>query len=282
MLCVKHVASRESRCYNEHCNGGNKSMLNQFSRTELLLGREALERLERTHVAIFGIGGVGGYVAEALVRSGVGSFTLVDDDKICLTNLNRQIIATRQTIGKYKTEVMKERILSINPQAQVNVYNCFFLPENAGDFDFTSYDYVVDAVDTVTAKLQIIMQAKEAGVPVISCMGVGNKLNPTELCIEDIYKTSVCPLAKVMRRELKKRGVKKLKVLYSREEAMKPVVDTQNSCRTHCVCPPGTQRTCTVRRAIPGSTSFVPSAAGLIIASEVVKDLTGIRHDKKG
>ena len=177
---------------------------------------------------------------------------------------------------------MKERILSINPQAQVNVYNCFFLPENAGDFDFTSYDYVVDAVDTVTAKIQIIMQAKEAGVPVISCMGVGNKLNPTELCIEDIYKTSVCPLAKVMRRELKKRGVKKLKVMYSREEAMKPVEDTQNSCRTHCVCPPGTQRTCTVRRAIPGSTSFVPSAAGLIIASEVVKDLTGIRHDKKG
>ena len=257
-------------------------MLNQFSRTELLLGREALEHLEKTHVAIFGIGGVGGYVAEALVRSGVGSFTLVDDDKICLTNLNRQIIATRQTIGKYKTEVMKERILSINPQAQVNVYNCFFLPENAGDFDFTSYDYVVDAVDTVTAKIQIIMQAKEAGVPVISRMGVGNKLNPTELCIEDIYKTSVCPLAKVMRRELKKRGVKKLKVLYSREEAMKPVEDTQNSCRTHCVCPPGTQRTCTVRRAIPGSTSFVPSAAGLIIASEVVKDLTGIRHDKKG
>ena len=257
-------------------------MLNQFSRTELLLGREALEHLEKSHVAIFGIGGVGGYVAEALVRSGVGSFTLVDDDKICLTNLNRQIIATRQTIGKYKTEVMKERILSINPQAQVNVYNCFFLPENAGDFDFTSYDYVVDAVDTVTAKLQIIMQAKEAGVSVISCMGVGNKLNPTELCIEDIYKTSVCPLAKVMRRELKKRGVKKLKVLYSREEAMKPVEDTQNSCRTHCVCPPGTQRTCTVRRAIPGSTSFVPSAAGLIIASEVVKDLTGIRHDKKG
>ena len=257
-------------------------MLNQFSRTELLLGREALEHLEKAHVAIFGIGGVGGYVAEALVRSGVGSFTLVDDDKICLTNLNRQIIATRQTIGKYKTEVMKERILSINPQAQVNVYNCFFLPENAGDFDFTSYDYVVDAVDTVTAKIQIIMQAKEAGVPVISCMGVGNKLNPTELCIEDIYKTSVCPLAKVMRRELKKRGVKQLKVLYSREEAMKPVEDTQNSCRTHCVCPPGTQRTCTVRRAIPGSTSFVPSAAGLIIASEVVKDLTGIRHDKKG
>ena len=257
-------------------------MLNQFSRTELLLGREALEHLEKSHVAIFGIGGVGGYVAEALVRSGVGSFTLVDDDKICLTNLNRQIIATRQTIGKYKTEVMKERILSINPQAQVNVYNCFFLPENAGDFDFTSYDYVVDAVDTVTAKLQIIMQAKEAGVSVISCMGVGNKLNPTELCIEDIYKTSVCPLAKVMRRELKKRGVKKLKVLYSREEAMKSVEDTQNSCRTHCVCPPGTQRTCTVRRAIPGSTSFVPSAAGLIIASEVVKDLTGIRHDKKG
>lgn len=257
-------------------------MLNQFSRTELLLGREALDRLENAHVAIFGIGGVGGYVAEALVRSGVGTFTLVDDDKICLTNLNRQIIATRQTIGKYKTEVMKERILSINPQAQVHVHNCFFLPENAADFDFASYDYVVDAVDTVTAKIQIIMQAKEAGVSVISCMGVGNKLNPTDLCITDIYKTSICPLAKVMRRELKKRGVKKLKVLYSKEEAMKPIEDTENSCRTHCVCPPGTQRTCTIRRAIPGSTSFVPSAAGLIIASEVVKDLTGIRHDKKG
>ena len=257
-------------------------MLTQFSRTELLLGKEAMNKLEGARVAVFGIGGVGGYVCEALVRSGVGKFDLIDNDKVCMSNLNRQIIATRNTVGKYKTEVMKERILSINPQAQVNVYNCFFLPENAGDFDFTSYDYVVDAVDTVTAKIQIIMQAKEAGVPVISCMGVGNKLNPTELCIEDIYKTSVCPLAKVMRRELKKRGVKKLKVLYSREEAMKPVEDTQNSCRTHCVCPPGTQRTCTVRRAIPGSTSFVPSAAGLIIASEVVKDLTGIRHDKKG
>ena len=282
MLCTKYVASRERRCYNEHCNGGTKFMLNQFSRTELLLGREALDRLENAHVAIFGIGGVGGYVAEALVRSGIGTFTLVDDDKICLTNLNRQIIATRQTIGKYKTEVMKDRILSINPQAQVNVHNCFFLPENAADFDFASYDYVVDAVDTVTAKIQIIMQAKEAGVPVISCMGVGNKLNPTDLCIADIYKTSICPLAKVMRRELKKRCVKKLKVLYSKEEAMKPIEDTENSCRTHCVCPPGTQRTCTIRRAIPGSTSFVPSAAGLIIASEVVKDLTGIRHDKKG
>ena len=187
-------------------------MLTQFSRTELLLGKEAMDKLANSKVAVFGVGGVGGYVCEALARSGVGSFDLIDDDKVCLTNLNRQIIATRKSVGKYKTDVMKERILDINPDAKVEMHKCFFLPENAGDFDFTSYDYVVDAVDTVTAKLQIIMQAKEAGVPVISCMGVGNKLNPTELCIEDIYKTSVCPLAKVMRRELKKRGVKKLKV----------------------------------------------------------------------
>lgn len=254
-------------------------MLNQFSRTELLIGAEALEKLENAHVAIFGIGGVGGYVAEALVRSGVGTFTLVDDDRICLTNLNRQIIATRNTIGKYKTAVMEERILSINPKAAVHVKNCFFLPENADEFDFTAYDYVVDAVDTVTAKIAIIMKAQENHVPIISCMGVGNKLNPTDLCIADIYKTSMCPLAKVMRRELKKRGVKKLKVLYSKEKAMTPIEDTENSCRTHCICPPGTQRTCTIRRAIPGSNSFVPSTAGLIIASEVVKDITGVRHD---
>lgn len=253
-------------------------MLNQFSRTELLIGKEALERLSKAHVAVFGIGGVGGYVVEALVRSGIGAYDLIDDDKVCLTNLNRQIIATRDTIGRYKVEVMRERILSINPDAEVTTHRCFYLPENAQDFDFSSYDYVVDAVDTVTAKLEIVMRAKESNIPVISCMGVGNKLNPTQLEIADIYKTSVCPLAKVMRRELRKRGVDKLKVLYSKEEPITPLDDSEDTCREHCVCPPGTTRKCTQRRAIPGSISFVPSAAGLIIASEVVKDLAGINR----
>lgn len=253
-------------------------MLNQFSRTELLIGKEALERLSKAHVAVFGIGGVGGYVVEALVRSGIGNFDLIDDDKVCLTNLNRQIIATRDTIGRYKVEVMRERILSINSDAEVTTHRCFYLPENARDFDFSSYDYVVDAVDTVTAKLEIVMRAKESNIPVISCMGVGNKLNPTQLEIADIYKTSVCPLAKVMRRELRKRGVDKLKVLYSKEEPITPLDDSEDTCREHCVCPPGTTRKCTQRRAVPGSISFVPSAAGLIIASEVVKDLAGINR----
>lgn len=253
-------------------------MLNQFSRTELLIGKEALERLSKAHVAVFGIGGVGGYVVEALVRSGIGNFDLIDDDKVCLTNLNRQIIATRDTIGRHKVEVMRERILSINSDAEVTTHRCFYLPENAQDFDFSSYDYVVDAVDTVTAKLEIVMRAKESNIPVISCMGVGNKLNPTQLEIADIYKTSVCPLAKVMRRELRKRGVDKLKVLYSKEEPITPLDDSEDTCREHCVCPPGTTRKCTQRRAIPGSISFVPSAAGLIIASEVVKDLAGINR----
>ena len=253
-------------------------MLNQFSRTELLIGKEALERLSKAHVAVFGIGGVGGYVVEALVRSGIGAYDLIDDDKVCLTNLNRQIIATRDTIGRHKVEVMRERILSINPDAEVTTHRCFYLPENAQDFDFSSYDYVVDAVDTVTAKLEIVMRAKESNIPVISCMCVGNKLNPTQLEIADIYKTSVCPLAKVMRRELRKRGVDKLKVLYSKEEPITPLDDSEDTCREHCVCPPGTTRKCTQRRAIPGSISFVPSAAGLIIASEVVKDLAGINR----
>ena len=253
-------------------------MLNQFSRTELLIGKEALERLSKAHVAVFGIGGVGGYVVEALVRSGIGAYDLIDYDKVGLTNLNRQIIATRDTIGRHKVEVMRERILSINPDAEVTTHRCFYLPENARDFDFSSYDYVVDAVDTVTAKLEIVMRAKESNIPVISCMGVGNKLNPTQLEIADIYKTSVCPLAKVMRRELRKRGVDKLKVLYSKEEPITPLDDSEDTCREHCVCPPGTTRKCTQRRAIPGSISFVPSAAGLIIASEVVKDLAGINR----
>lgn len=253
-------------------------MANQFSRTELLIGKGALEKLSKAHVAVFGIGGVGGYVVEALVRSGIGAFDLIDDDKVCLTNLNRQIIATRDTIGRYKVEVMRERILSINPDAEVTTHRCFYLPENAQDFDFSSYDYVVDAVDTVTAKLALVVRAKESGTPVISCMGVGNKLNPTQLEIADIYNTSVCPLARVMRRELRKRGVDNLKVLYSKEEPLTPLDDSGNTCREDCDCPPGTTRRCAERRAVPGSVSFVPSAAGLIIASEVVKDIAGINR----
>lgn len=249
-------------------------MLNQFSRTQLLLGKDNMDRLAEAKVAIFGIGGVGGYVAEALARSGVGSFALVDDDKVCLTNLNRQIIATRKTVGKYKAEVMRDRILEINPDAEVEVRKCFYLPENADEFDFNEYFYVVDAVDTVTAKLEIIMRAKECGVPVISSMGAGNKLDPTQFQVADIYKTSMCPLAKVMRRELKKRGVKKLKVVYSTEKPTRPLDDMSVSCRTNCICPPGAAHKCTERRDIPGSVAFVPSVVGLIIAGEVVKDLT--------
>lgn len=249
-------------------------MLNQFSRTELLLGKEAMNKLENSRVAVFGIGGVGGYVCEALVRSGVGSFDLIDDDKVCLTNLNRQIIATRKTVGQYKTEVMRDRILEINPKADVRIHQCFYLPENASDFDFSEYDYVVDAVDTVTAKTELIMRAKESGTPIISSMGAGNKLDASAFRVADIYKTKVCPLAKVMRRELKKRGVKKLKVVYSEEQPIRPIEDMAISCRSHCICPPGAKHKCTERRDIPGSVAFVPSVVGLIIAGEVIKDLT--------
>ncbi len=248
-------------------------MLNQFSRTELLLGKEAIETLKNSRVAVFGIGGVGGYVCEALVRSGVGRFDLIDDDKVCLTNLNRQIIATRKTIGKYKAEVMRDRILEINPDAEVVIHKTFFLPENEDEFPFEEYDYVVDAVDTVTAKIALVMKAQEKGVPVISSMGAGNKLDASLFQVADIYKTKVCPLAKVMRRELKKRGVKKLKVVYSEEKPTRPCEDMSNSCRTNCVCPPGAKHKCTERRDIPGSIAFVPSVAGLILAGEVVKDL---------
>ena len=249
-------------------------MSSQFSRTEILLGREAMEKLASSRVAVFGVGGVGGYVCEALVRSGVGSFDLIDSDIVCESNLNRQIIATRDTIGRYKTEVMKERMQSINPDVKVRIHNCFFLPENSGEFPFEEYDYVVDAVETVTAKIELIMKAKEAGVPIISSMGAGNKLDPTAFQVSDIYKTSVCPLAKVMRRELKKRGIKKLKVVYSQEKPIRPLEDMSISCRTNCICPPGAAHKCTERRDIPGSTAFVPSVAGLIIAGEVIKDLT--------
>lgn len=255
-------------------------MLNQFSRSELLLGENSMKRLSEAKVAIFGIGGVGGYVAEALARTGVGSFVLIDDDKVCLTNINRQIIATTQTVGRDKVEVMRERILDINPKATVETRKCFYLPENAHEFDFCDYSYVVDAVDTVTAKLEIIMRAKESQVPVISCMGAGNKLDPTKFEVSDIYQTTMCPLAKVMRHECKKRGIKKLKVVYSTEKPTRPIEDMSNSCRTNCVCPPGAEHKCTERRDIPGSVAFVPSVAGLILASEVVKDLIGGLEDR--
>lgn len=251
-------------------------MLNQFSRSELLLGAEGMQALANARVAVFGIGGVGGFTVEALARSGVGTFDIIDDDKVCLTNINRQIIATRKTVGKYKVDVMKERILDINPKAVVNTHRCFYLPENAHEFDFSQYDYVVDAVDTVTAKIELILRAKECNTPIISCMGAGNKLDPTKFEVADIYKTSVCPLAKVMRKELKARGVKKLKVVYSKEAAIQPLSDMSLSCKTNCICPPGAERKCTQRRAIPGSVAFVPSVAGLIIAGEVIKDLTSI------
>ena len=256
-------------------------MLNQFSRTTLLLGDEAMEILKNSRVAVFGIGGVGGYCCEALVRSGVGHFDLIDDDQVCLTNLNRQIIATRKTVGRDKADVMKERMLEINPKADITLHKTFFLPENADEFPFDEYDYVVDAVDTVTAKIEIIMKAKENNVPVISCMGAGNKLDPTQFRVADIYKTKMCPLAKVMRHEMKKRPVKHLKVVYSEEKPIRPLEDMANSCRTNCICPPGAKHKCTERRDIPGSIAFVPPVAGMIIAGEVIKDLTGINEQIK-
>lgn len=233
-------------------------MINQFSRSELLLGEAGIKKLASSTVAVFGVGGVGGYVVEALARTGVGHFLLVDNDKVALTNINRQIIATHSTIDQFKVEVMADRIRDINPDAQVEVRRCFFLPENADEFDFSQYDYVVDAVDTVTAKLEIIVRAKEARVPVMSSMGAGNKLDPTQFQVADIYKTTMCPLAKVMRHECKKRGIKKLKVVYSTEPSMTPIGDTGEE---------------TSKRSTPGSLAFVPSVAGLLIAGEVIKDL---------
>ena len=250
-------------------------MLNQFSRTQLLLGQEGMEKLYRARVAVFGIGGVGGYTVEALARSGVGALDLIDDDKVCLTNLNRQIFATHKTVGQYKVDVAEQRILEINPKAVVHTYKTFYAPQTAEQFDFSQYDYVVDAIDTVTGKLQLVEQAEKAGVPIISSMGAGNKMDPTAFEVADIYETSVCPLARVMRKELKKRGIKKLKVVYSKEPPMTPIDDMAISCRTNCICPPGTARKCTQRRQVPGSNAFVPSVVGLIIAGEVVKDLTG-------
>ncbi len=247
--------------------------MNQFSRTELLFGKETMERFASSHVIIFGIGGVGGYTAEALARSGIGKLTLVDDDRICLTNLNRQIFATRKTVGQFKTDAAQERLEEINPNIEITKLKCFYTPENADEFDLSQYDYIVDAVDTVSAKLALAENAQKTGTPIISCMGAGNKLDPTRFEVTDIYKTSVCPLAKVMRYECRKRGIKKLKVVYSKEPAMKPIESDENSCKHHCICPPDTKRTCEIRRQVPGSNSFVPSVAGLIIAGEVLKDI---------
>ena len=232
-------------------------MLNQFSRTQLLLGAEAMEKLANAKVAIFGIGGVGGYTAEALARTGIGRLDLIDDDKVC----------------KYKVDVAEERLKEINPNIIINKHQKFYTPETSAEFDFTQYDYIVDAIDTVTGKIELVMQAKKANTPIICSMGAGNKLDASAFEVADLYKTSVCPLARVMRNELKKRGIKKLKVVYSKEKPITPIEDMAISCETNCICPPETARKCTQRRQVPGSIAFVPSVVGLIIAGEVVKDL---------
>lgn len=239
-------------------------MNHYFDRTQLLLGEASMDILNNSAVAVFGVGGVGGYVAEALVRSGIGSIDIIDNDKVSETNINRQIIATTKTVGQYKVDVLKQRILEINPDCKVTAYKCFYLPETKNEFDFSSYDYIVDAVDTVTAKIQLILEAGDKKVPIISSMGAGNKLNPAEFEVTDISKTSVCPLAKVMRRELKKRGVNHLKVVYSKEPPVKP----------------GISEEVTGKRAVPGSVAFVPSVVGMIIASEVVKDLIKVSKER--
>ncbi len=248
-------------------------MLHEFSRTELLIGKDGIDKLKKAKVAIFGIGGVGTFAVEGLARSGIGKFVLIDDDCICLTNINRQIHANHGTVGKPKVEVMKERILSINPEAAVEIYQRFYLPGSAEELVRKDYDYIIDAIDTVTAKIDLIVHAKEAGIPIISSMGTGNKLDPTRFEVADIYATSICPLAKVMRKELRVRGVASLKVIYSKEDPIKPIETEDSSCSQSCICPKDSARTCTVRHQIPGSISFMPSVAGLIIASEVIKDL---------
>ena len=249
-------------------------MLTQFSRTQLTFGKENMDKLKNCRVIVFGIGGVGSFVAEALVRSGIGAVDIVDDDKICLTNINRQLFALHSTIGKYKVDVAEERLLDINPKCVITKHKTFFMPETSSLFNFTDYDYVVDCIDTVTGKIEIIKKSKENGIPVISCMGAGNKVDPTKFQVADITRTSVDPLARVMRRELGKRGIKRLKVVFSTEQVIDPIPDDEISCKHNCVCPPGTKRKCDSRNQVPGSNAFVPSVAGLIIAGEVIKDLT--------
>ncbi|MDR0571141.1 MAG: tRNA threonylcarbamoyladenosine dehydratase [Clostridiales Family XIII bacterium] len=257
-------------------------MLNQFSRTELLLGAANMDKIFAAKVAVFGVGGVGGYCVEALARSGVGALDLFDDDRVCLTNLNRQLIATHATVGEYKALATKERVLAINPEARVGAFTLFYTPETAGQVDLSQYDYVVDAVDTMTAKIELTLRAKAAGTPIISSMGAANKMDATAFEVADIYKTSVCPMARVMRKALRERGVDSLKVVYSKEPPMKPLEDMAGSCRNHCVCPPDTTRTCLTRRQIPASNAFVPAVAGLIIAGEVIRDLIGFAGRRTG
>ncbi len=250
-------------------------MQHAFSRFEMLVGQNAIEKLKNSRVAVFGIGGVGSFAVEGLVRSGVGKFILVDDDLVCLTNLNRQLHATRKTIGRPKVDVMKERILDINPKAEVVTHRLFYLPQTAGTLLDGEIDYIIDAIDTVTAKIDLVLRAREKGIPILSSMGTGNKYDPTKLRITDISKTTIDPLARVMRKELRTRGITSLKVLFSDELPSKTRETDRSSCKENCVCPAGTDRKCTDRRNIPGSSAFVPPAAGLIIASEVVKDLLG-------
>ena len=254
-------------------------MLNEFSRMELLLGKSALLALAGARVAIFGVGGVGSYAAEAIARAGVGAIDLFDDDKVCLTNINRQLIALHSSIGRKKAEVMKERILDINPRCKVTAFECFYGADNADEIDLGCYDYIIDAIDTVSSKLELIERAYAARVPIISCMGAGNKLDPTRLEVADISRTSVCPLARVMRKELKARGIPSLKVVYSREEAIKPAEDSSAGCKENCVCPPDTTRNCAARRQVPGSVSFVPPVAGFILAGEAIKDILA-KHER--
>ena len=264
MILMRRSTAREER---------KQTMLNEFSRAQLLLGKEAMEALATSRVAIFGIGGVGSFAAEAIARAGVGAIDVFDDDKVCLTNINRQLVALHSTIGQKKVDVMRARILDINPRCVVTAHALFYNADTADGVDLSVYNYIVDAIDTVSCKLLLIERATAANVPIVSCMGAGNKLDPTRLEVADITKTSVCPLARVMRKELKARGIAHLNVVYSREEAIKPEEDTAISCKTGCVCPPGTQRKCTARRAVPGSVSFVPPVAGYILAGEVVKDI---------
>ena len=253
-------------------------MTNQFTRTELIFGEEGMSKLFGARIAVFGIGGVGGFAVEALVRSGIGAIDLFDDDRICLTNLNRQIHATRKNIGEYKVDAAKERIMDINPNAIVNTHKIFYIPDTSAQVDLTQYDYIVDAIDTVSGKIELTVRAYEHGVPIISSMGAGNKIEAASFKVADIYETSICPLAKVMRHELRKRGIPKLKVVYSKEPAFSPRVETQTDNKTNCVDPTGLEKNCEQRRQIPGSNAFVPPVVGMIIAGEVVKDLTGITH----
>lgn len=253
-------------------------MLDRFSRTQLVFGKEAMDRLKGSRVAVFGVGGVGGYTVEALARSGVGAIDIIDNDKVCLTNINRQIIATGKTVGKYKVDVAKERIEEINPDCKVTAFRTFYMPETADRFDFTQYDYVVDAIDTVTGKIALIENAKKAGTPIISSMGAGNKVDPTAFEVADIYKTSVCPLARVMRYELKRRGIKKLKVVYSKEKPIPPIADEDPNGENGCL---SMADKVAGKRQVPGSTAFVPSVAGLIIAGEVIKDIIGYKAADK-